>query len=111
MLGHVAKKQRVDRVQDSHKDDGYLSGIKVSPQSYRYSLTSSNPAIETVQQAPTQLTALPRSIVVLWASPSVCCVLTGVSAEEHNLKRSGKGQYLVQEDYIGRRDRHSGMRH
>ncbi len=31
MLGHVAKKQRVDRVQDTPKD-GYLHGIKVRAQ-------------------------------------------------------------------------------
>ena len=31
MLGHVAKKQRIDRVQDS-RSDGYLHGIKVSAQ-------------------------------------------------------------------------------
>ena len=40
MLGHVTKKQRVDRVQDS-SSDGYLHGIKVSAQ--RPSPTRSDP--------------------------------------------------------------------
>lgn len=39
MLGHVAKKQRVDRVQETRKD-GYLNGIKVRPHWAPFSLAS-----------------------------------------------------------------------
>lgn len=56
MLGHVAKKQRVDRVQDSH-EDGYLSGIKVSLDPHGYFFASSMHTFKLTRQAPSQPTA------------------------------------------------------
>ena len=43
MLGHVAKKQRVDRVQEVHKD-GFLQGVEVSPQPHNFDIIAMLPA-------------------------------------------------------------------